>query len=79
MPRDHPRDLQKLKKRPQLGKLCAANVFPRMFKIKRRDGEGEGIWLRQNDISLMTYDEMQGLEEVKVQPSWCLIEDVRSN
>ena len=24
----------------------------------------------------MTYDEMQGLEEVKVQPSWCLIEYV---
>lgn len=59
-----------------MGKLCAADVYPRMFKMKRNDGEGEGIWLRQDQISLMTYDEMQGLEEVKVQPSWCLIECV---
>jgi len=35
-----------------------------MFMIKRRDGVSEGIWLRQGEISLVTYDEVQ---ELKVQ------------
>lgn len=56
-----------------MGKLCAADVFPKMFKIERKGGVFEGIWLRQDEISLVTYDEM---EELKMQPSWCLINGV---